>query len=179
MAPDAPDEGRLGLISAVALGVALGEADHKVREEGGNNRGARIRTYLDNAGIAIPAPWCAAFVQYCADVAARGLGTPNPLDEVQLEALVESYVDRLEGSTVGREDVRAGDLVAFQFGEADRWNHIGYVAQPPRPGAKGFWTVEGNTGDLSQRDGGGVHLKPRELDAYPVRFFAWDGRVIE
>lgn len=166
-------------IRLVALGFAASEADHKVREQGGNNRGPRIRQYLDGAGIAVDAPWCAAFVHYCADGAARALGAVNPLDDVQLEALVQSYYDRLQGSEVQPADVLPGDLALFRFGGSERWNHIGLVAQPPRPGATTFWTVEGNTGDVSQRDGDGVYLKPRDLSEYPVCFLAWDGRDLE
>lgn len=149
------------ILQSVALGVAVCDADHKVREEGGNNRGARIRAYLDNADIGVPAPWCAAFVQYCADVAARSLGVLNPLDDVKLEAYVQSYADHFRnGNVVTPELARPGDLVFFSFG-GERWDHIGFVAQRPIDGT--FWSVEGNTSDASQRDGDGVVLKPRTL----------------
>lgn len=174
-------------IRLVALGFAASEADHKVREEGGNNRGPRIRQYLDGAGIAVDAPWCAAFVNYCADGAARVLGVPNPLDEVQLEALVQSYHDRFQGSQVSVAEAQAGDLVLFRFSGSDRWNHIGLVAQPPKPGSTTFWSVEGNTSagvgatdEEREREGDGVYVKPREIGSgYPVSFIAWDGREIE
>lgn len=174
-------------IRLVALGFAASEADHKVREVGGNNRGPRIREYLDNVGIAVDAPWCAAFVAYCADGAARVLGTPNPLDDVQLEALVQSYYDRFQGSQVAAADVLPGDLALFRFSGSDRWNHIGFVAQPPKPGSTAFWTVEANTSagvgatdEEREREGDGVYVKPRELGAgYPVCFLAWDGRMAE
>ena len=149
------------MIETVTLGVALAEADHKVREEGGNNNGPRIRQYLDNAGIAVPAPWCAAFVQYCSDVAARGLGVPNPLDAVKLEALVQSYADEFAHQVVDPWSARPGDLVCFSFG-GERWDHIGVIAQPPV--GQSFWTVEGNTSTTDQRDGDSVSVKPRTLD---------------
>lgn len=170
-------------IRAVALGVALCDADHRVREVGGNNRGPRIRQYLENADppITVDAPWCAAAVQYWSDVAARGLGVPNPLDLVRLEALVQSYFDQLRADEVLRQDVRPGDLVLYKFGASGRWDHIGLVAQPPKGGARTFWSVEGNTSDESPADGDGVFLKPREIDAgYPVCFLTWgDGRRFE
>lgn len=148
------------MLSYTTLGVAACDADHKVREEGGNNRGARIRQYLDNAGIAQPAPWCAAFVQYCADVAARTLGVPNPLDAVKLEAYVQSYADQFKTQEVTEAQAQPGDLVLFSFG-GERWDHIGIVAQAPVRGT--FWVVEGNTGDVNQRDGDGVYVKPRTM----------------
>lgn len=165
------------MIQAVALGCALMEADQEVREVGGNNRGPRVRQYLDGADIHVDAPWCAAFVQYCSDVAADGIGVTNPLDDVKLEALVQSYYDMLEGSVVPLDVVEPGDLALFRFGGSARWNHIGFVAEAPKDGT--FMSVEGNTGDVSQRDGDGVYLKPRTVTDYPVCFIRWDGRVFE
>ena len=148
------------MIESVTLGVALAEADHHVREEGGNNKGPRIRQYLDNAGIAVPAPWCAAFVQYCSDVAARGLGIPNPLDAVRLEAYVQSYADEFAHAVVDPWSARPGDLVCFSFG-GERWDHIGVVVQVSV--GQTFWSVEGNTSVDNDRDGDGVAVKPRTL----------------
>lgn len=170
------------VIQAVALGIAACDADHKVREVGGNNRGPRIRQYLANLDPPMQegAPWCAAAVAYWSDLAARALGVKNPLDAVRLEALVQSYYDLLASEEVPPEMVEPGDLVLFKFGSSGRWDHIGIVTQPPKPGSKGFHTVEGNTGAESQRDGDGVHFRVRELDAaYPVCFIRWDGRVRE
>ena len=163
------------MIQAVALGIAACDADHKVREEGGNNRGPRIREYLKNVGFAEGAPWCAAAVQYWSDLAARTLGVVNPLDAVLQEALVQSYYDLLEGSQV--DDPEPGDLVLFKFGGSATWNHVGLVAQAPAGGT--FWTVEGNTSDANQRDGDAVAFKPRKLGGPPVTFIRWDGRVSE
>lgn len=162
------------MIHQVTLGVALAEADHKVREEGGNNKGPRIRQYLEGTDppITIAAPWCAAFVQYCSDVAARGLGMRNPLDDVRHEALVQSYFDHFQDRAIPAGRVRPGDLVLFRFPGPPRWNHIGIVAQPPN--ADGIiWSVEGNTGDVDQRDGDGVYLKPRKVGASPITFLRW------
>lgn len=163
-------------LALVALGAALMDADHRVREEGGNNRGPRIRQYLANADppINVAAPWCAAFVQYCTDVAARGRGKRNPLDEVRREAYVQDYwewgaPDRI----VSPHLAQAGDLVLFSFG-GERWDHIGIVSQPPGDGTT-FWSVEGNTGDENQRDGDVVAHKPRQLDSgYAVQFMRWE-----
>lgn len=171
------------MIRAIAVGVAACDADHRVREVGGNNRGPRVRQYLENTDppIAVAAPWCAAAVQYWTDVAARVLGTANPLDAVRQEALVQSYYDELGHLEVTAAEVQTGDLVLFRFSGSESWNHIGLVAQPPRPGSKAFWSLEGNTSDESQRDGDAVALKPREIDAgYPVCFLTWgDGERFE
>ena len=159
-------------LQAVTLGFAGAEVDHKIREVGGNNRGPRVEQYLANAGIHTAAPWCAAFVQFCSDRAASLLSVKNPLDDVKLEAYVQSYYDWAAdkpGRIVGSP--RAGDLILFDFHGA-RWDHIGFVAQPPTP--EGIaWSVEGNTGDVDQRDGDGVYLKPRDTKALRVCFVRW------
>lgn len=166
------------MIRHVTLGVALGHADVKVREEGGNNRGPRIKAYLANTEppLAEGAPWCAAFAQYCSDVAARALGIPNPLDAVKLEALVQSYYDYFLLDVIGPA-VRPepGDLVLFKFPKDGKpsptWNHIGIIARVG-PGTT-LVTVEGNTGDVNQRDGDGVYLKPRDTLKQPTCVIRW------
>lgn len=162
-------------IQHVVLGVALAEVDHGVREEGGNNTGPRIRQYLANTTppIHVAAPWCAAFVQYVADVACRLLDVPNPLDSVKLEAYVQSYYNwAVEHSAlVGPEEAQAGDLVLYDF-RGKRWDHIGILLSPVDMDA--FRTVEGNTSDSSQRDGDAAAIKGRRTDAdYPVCFVRW------
>lgn len=169
------------MIRAVTLGFAGCDADHKVREEGGNNRGPRIRQYLDGLDppIHADAPWCGAFVQYCSDAAARLLGVPNPLDAIRHEALVQSYVDSLR--SIASYEAEPGDLVAFRFESGpDRWNHIGILAQKVETDGT-FFSVEGNTSDESQRDGDAVAVKPRSInDSYDVRFLTWgDGERVE
>lgn len=176
-------------LRAAALGVAVGEAANDVREVGGENRGGKIRTYLSNAGISIPAPWCAAFVQWVTDGAARYLAVANPLDDVQREALVADYatLGKERGWTVEPFQARPGDLVLFRFGDSDRWNHIGfleerlqYVQQRGRRVYRSFRTCEGNTspgvgGDAeAQREGEGVYRKLRKYRPARVRFLSWD-----
>lgn len=163
----------MSALQITTLGFAGGDADHKVREEGGNNKGPRIREYLSNIDppINVAAPWCAAAIQYWSDAAARLLGVANPLDEIKLEAYVQSYHDHFApGAVVGPGDASLGDLVLFNFG-GDRWNHIGLLAQLPVGST--FWTVEGNTSEENQRDGDVVTTKPRKLDAYDVEFIRW------
>lgn len=162
------------MIKLVTLGFAGCDADHKVREEGGNNRGPRIREYLENTDppINIAAPWCAAAVQYWSDAAARVLGVENPLDAVRLEAYVQSYHDHFApDGIVTAAEAEPGDLVLYSFG-GQRWDHIGLVAQAPTDST--VWSVEGNTSDANQRDGDVVTIKPRALDrSYDVTFIRW------
>lgn len=162
-------------LQIAALGVAIGEEWNEVREVGGNNTGPKIMEYLANIDppINTAAPWCAAFVQAVTDYAASKLGMSNPLDGVRLEAYVQSYYDWAAPRRLVRpEDVQSGDLVLFDF-RGIRWDHIGFVLQPPRDGTT-FRTIEGNTSDESQRDGDAVAIKLRSVSArYPTAFIRW------
>lgn len=173
-----------------ALGVAIGECVNRVREEGGDNRGEKVREYLENAGIGVPAAWCAAFIQWVTDGAARYLDVPNPLDDVAREALVADYVQlaQEQGWVLDATEARPGDLVAFKFSGSSRWNHIGILEeQVPYVMAAGeiefarFHTVEGNTSpgvgestDEEEREGGGVYRKSRAVRSGRTIFFRWD-----
>lgn len=163
----------------VALGVALCEASNGVRELGGENRGPRVRAYLNAVGINVPAPWCAAFVQYCTDVAFEGVGQVNPLNDVALEALVQSYFNWANegGHIIRDEDAMPGDLILFKFG-GKRWDHIGFVVRSLHNGE--YRTVEGNTSagvGASQaereREGDGVFIRRRQLGLAPTCIVRW------
>ena len=174
----------------VALGTAIGECVNRVREVGGDNDGEKVREYLSNAGIPVPAPWCAAFIQWATDGAARYLSTDNPLDDVTREALVADYVSLAEerGWVIEAHEARGGDLVAFKFSGADRWNHIGfvedavpYVTQAGEIEYAPFRTVEGNTSpgvgestEEEEREGDGVYRKTRRVRAGRTIFLRWD-----
>lgn len=161
-----------------ALGVLLGHADLGVREEGGENKGPAIRKYLASCDppIGVAAPWCAAVIQYATDVAAKSLGVDNPLNEVELEAYVQSYVNWASSKDriVKHIQVLPGDLVCFSFG-GTRYDHIGMIQT--RPNTLGtFTTVEGNTSDYSQREGDAlVKDKTRNINTghKPVLFIRW------
>lgn len=172
-------------LAEVALGVAIGALGEGVKEEGGENQGDTVRKYLWNAGIAVPAPWCAAAIQMWSDVAARIQGAKNPLDDVKREALVADYVSLAEsrGWIVPVESCARGDLVCFRFGDSGRWNHIGIVMDPPEAYGPDRWgkiqTIEGNTNDEGSREGEGVHKKFRTYLPGRVCFIRWDDEGLE
>lgn len=162
----------------VALGIALGDVDHGVIEEG-NNTGPRIRAYLKHAGITVPAPWCAAAVTYWSDIAAEALDVPNPLDAVKLEAYVPSFHEwaKSEDRIVDVALAQPGDLILYKFG-GKRWDHIGIVLRPLKNGR--IAAVEGNTGpgigssvDEREREGDGVYAKLRTIGRQPIEIVRW------
>jgi hypothetical protein len=157
----------------VTLGVAACEAQRKVREEGAPNSGPRVMEYLSNAGINVAAPWCAAFVQMCADIAASTLAIKNPLDDVKLEAYVQSYFQWADENNLLVKESQAlpGDLVLYSFGKK-RWDHIGILLDAPTESA--FRTIEGNTNAAGSREGDGVLIRLRGTKkGYPVQFVRW------
>lgn len=63
-------------LSLRALAVAAAEVG--VREEGGNNRGRRVETYLAAAGGEPGMAWCASFLYFCFRAASQAAGVINP-----------------------------------------------------------------------------------------------------
>ena len=168
-------------LAHVALGIAYGDAQHGVHEEGGNNAGVWIRKYLSDLDppVTSAVPWCAAAAQYWTDMAAQLVGVPNPLDAVKLEAYVQSYADwaQANAKVVPLTDGRSGDLILFNFG-GQRFDHIGIVARAVN--ATTLVTCEGNTsagvGETDaekQREGDGVYVKTRIVTRQPVLIVRW------
>lgn len=169
-------------VALVTLGRALGDAEHGVHEEGGNNAGAWIRKYLHEAGIEVPAAWCAASITAWSNWAANLLGVLNPLDEVVQEGLVQSFYNwgQQRGLIVPLAAARPGDLVCYRFpgGTANAWNHLGILAAKLDGGR--IRTVEGNTSPgvgatkaEREREGDGVYVRERNPAAQPTAFIRW------
>lgn len=159
----------------LALGYALAELDKGVKEVGGENTGPRVREYLRNAGINVPAPWCAAFTYFCIDKTCEGLHLEDTiLENVKLKALVHAYVTyaRTHKLALPPEMADAGDLVCFDFNRDGRYDHIGFLAGPIKN--QKFSTVEGNTNDAGAREGEKVASKTRRYDNHIVVAIRWD-----
>ena len=142
-----------------------------VREQGGNNKGPRIReyqsaTWLDPA----PWPWCAAFVDW---VILRWLDGYLVRDYLNLSKekaaifrpktagawdLVNWARQKSGRVSILTEDAKAmpGDIVVFDF------SHVGIIE---RDSGDTFLTIEGNTNGAGDRDsstGDGVWRKVRQ-----------------
>lgn len=172
-------------LAKVALDIAIQEAIRGVLEAT-PNFSPRIREYwlgqdppIDIAKLASRPPWCAVFIQFCWDQAARIQGVKNPLDDVKLEAYVADYVRlaRERRWIVPPSEVRPGDIVAFSFGGL-RYDHIGIVRLFD-PGSPTFATIEGNTPGTQTGDQtgkslkalDGVHTKKRRIHLARPLFF--------
>ena len=141
-----------------------------VTEQGGNNRGRYVETYLAAVDLDPGDPWCAAFVRFRFEQAAKALKLTLPRSFPD-----SGYCPDFSGwgknrklwlpvsSDESRDEVSVGDLCLFYFASKKRVAHIGIVVEVH---PWGVWTVEGNTGpeagDGVNRDGDGVYKKRRD-----------------
>lgn len=175
-----------------AVGIAVADVhwqttdgEHVGVYEIATNHSDRIEEMLANADIYTPAAWCAAAVYTWCSEACEMLGMPNPLEDVELKALVQSYVEWAidAGCLIGRGDRMVGDLACFSFG-GTRYDHMGLVHT-----VEPFQTVEANThvddgdDDLptfqpSPREGYEVEVVTGRKMQYarPTKFIRWAER---
>lgn len=156
-----------GPIAKRAAADAL--ANIGVTEEGGNNRGKYVETYLHSVGLDAGDPWCAAFVRYRFEQAAKALGVALPSNFPD-SGYCPDYQSWARGrglwipiSSDAARSPQVGDLALFYFAGKGRVAHIGIVVEAHE---WGVWTVEGNTGPEAgtgvNRDGDGVYKKRRD-----------------
>ena len=153
------------------LTVLGAEADAKVREVGGRNKGERVEEYQRSVGLRPGDPWCAAFVawavmhsrnldkppSWCSGSAIttwhRGSRKAGP--DGNFTPLWPDYRSRV---APGWAWVRAKDAAGAKSARAGTWvqGHIGIVVAVDEVG---FHTIEGNTNSAGSRDGDGVYRK--------------------
>lgn len=163
-----------GWLSLQSAALRFAEDCLQVREEG-DNRGEMVEAFQREAEINPGAPWCAAFVNWCAKQAASVKGVHSPLEDVPLEGYVQSYVEygRDQGWIV-EEPEAIGDLFCLWYpwlndGEG-RYGHIGFVYEV---GSPTFRTIEGNTNKDGSREGDGVYVRSRSRQARKLVFLHW------
>lgn len=162
-----------GPIAVRAASEAL--ANVGVQEQGGNNRGQWVETYLRAVGLPPGQPWCAAFARFRYENAAGDLDLKIPEhfpDSGWCPAFKEWA--KKHDLWIPVKDVKAGeiapavgDMALFYFPLKQRVAHTGIVVKVAKTGV---YTVEGNTGPDSgsevQRDGDGVFRKWRSWNAF-------------
>lgn len=150
----------------------IAQAEIGTVEQGGNNRGKRVREYQEATWLKPDAwPWCAAFVAWCVS---QWLGDEEVLAALNL---TEPRAEKWRPQTAGAFDlerwargrgldvldenaeVRAGDIVIFDF------SHCGIITEDAHAKSRTLRTVEGNTNGQGERDsakGDGVWSKLRD-----------------
>lgn len=150
-------------LNLAALSYARDELKKEVNEER-PNWSPEIEAYLEEAEIYVPAPWCAAFVNWCVRQAADLKNILSPLEKIPLQAYVPSYYSygKNNGWLLSYEKVGPGDLFLLYYSHLGRFGHIGFVDHTDRENNL-IYTIEGNTNLAGSREGTAIMMKSRSV----------------
>lgn len=153
----------------VLLAASVVVNDFKVREKG-TNAGPWVKEFLEGVQLGTGYPWCAAFIEFCCDVAGATWGPGD-----RASAAVISWKNAAKRD--GRNRLKAARGRLCLYVKANGTGHIGIVAGISENGK--IISYEGNTGPGDtgdQRDGDGAYRRLRpgstwqtfiELDEIP------------
>lgn len=144
-------------LEQAVLMVAAQHVGQKPKELGGNNCGPWVRLYMEgNQGST--QKWCAGFVCFVIEQAARELGISLPwARQVSVNALVRDakrekrFISAGDVTTAAarKSKIRPGNLFVIRSANTN-WTHTGIVLQV---NDTTFETIEGNTGGDGGTDG--------------------------
>jgi hypothetical protein len=135
-----------------------------VVEVGGDNLGPAVQFFQRAARIDPGSPWCAAFVNACAEIAAAVINKMHsPLEQVRRQGFVADYYEWAEQNDllIPFEKIVPGDLFLLWFESKDRHAHIGFV-DTVHLNSDRYITIEGNTDDEASREGIKVAKRDRK-----------------
>ena len=162
-----------------ALRIAADEEAAGIREEPlGSNRGPRVDVYQQRVGLDRGHAWCACFLYWCFDEAAKKLGRSNPLIKT---AGCQDHWNRATGAGIPRiaaadaaanpQLVRPGMIFIMAFDGG--FGHTGVVESM----AGGFMTtLEGNSNGAGGREGIGVFRLNRKIKSVNRGFIDYSAR---
>ena len=108
----------------------------------------------------ITGPWCAMFVTFCF-VKAGSKAFERAKRWAYCPYMLQDARQNRNGLTVVEHaQVRTGDVCLFSWNRDGVANHVGIVVTPPGKGTV-FTSIEGNTSDSSDSDGGEVMIRQR------------------
>lgn len=123
-------------------------------------------------------PWCAIYISWGFYTAFRAHGDTSPLEGIRTAkgfAYCGDVIAHARKQGRFREEARRGYIVVYDFpGNADRFDHVGWVSWVDPADPKRFRALEGNTAASaagSQSDGGMVVEKDRRNDQGYVHGF--------
>lgn len=119
----------------------------------GSNWGPVVKKYLNSVGINSGAPWCMAFVYWCAKEAAVNEGVSNPL--VKTGGVLKGWRNIDEKYKV--KTPQAGDIFIMDFGKG-----LGHTGIIEKVTGTTLYTIEGNTNNDGSREGYAVERKTRK-----------------
>jgi hypothetical protein len=152
----------------VARTLEIAQSQVGVREVGTTNTGVQVNKYLASVGLGPGSPWCAAFVFYCINQAAKDIGVPNPFVRSAYCPDLESWAKR-HGCLYSTPE--AGDVfLHYSKPSGERYrraSHTGFVTAVDGQ----VKTIEGNTNTSGSRSGIGVFRLTRSLAN--MKFIRW------
>jgi hypothetical protein len=168
----------------VAITMAQAEEVAQVREvRPPANRGPRVDEYQTRTGLKLKAgadgfAWCACFVYWSFDEAAKRLGRRNPVIRTagcqdHWNRARDAGISQISGTraTNKPELVSPGMVFIMAFGQGT--GHTGIVESVHG----GFiTTVEGNSNNQGSRDGFGVFRLTRKINSINKGFIDYSGR---
>lgn len=148
-------------IAALQIGV--------MEEPPGSNRGPKVEQYLDSVNCKPGDPWCASFVYWCFNEAAKSLGVNNPL--VKTGSCLNHWNNTKGKKILHRSAMNNSSLVhpgfIFIMDHGSGKGHTGIV----RSVANGYiQTIEGNTNIAGSREGLGVAELKRKINTISAGF---------
>lgn len=144
-------------IGLAALAVAKRELGVK-ESPPGSNWGPRVSVYLSNIGLP-PAPWCAAFVEWCLEQVGWNRG---PWRTGYCPDWVQAAESGMLGMRVlGPDEMPApGDLALYDWQRDRVADHVGIIEEVG--GLSVFTAIEGNTAVGNDSNGGQVMRRLRD-----------------
>ena len=161
---------------AATLKVAAGEIG-VMEDPLGSNRGPRVDDYLRSVGVN-PAtgsyPWCAAFVYFCFQQAAKSLGMNNPA--IKTDGVLDHWnkaglanIKRLDTEAcIANPSLVSPGMIFVIIHPGGTAGHMGLVREIA---GNLLTTIEGNTNDNGSREGIGVFLRNQRTIASINRGF--------
>ena len=148
--PIAADGKSLG---QMVVELARQHLEQSPRELGGKNSGPWVRLYM-NENEGEDYPWCAGFVSFILEKACDALAVSVPVissfscDEIARDAIAKGIFLR-RPSVKDRNKITPGSFFLHKK-EKNDWDHTGIVV---KAGKEVFFSIEGNTNDVGDREG--------------------------
>ena len=151
---------------ARVIQTAAAEEARQVREEPKNsNCGPEVDEYLRRAGVTPGLSWCCAFVYWCFDEAAKGMGQTNPMVRTAgcldhwRRAPAKGAKRILKHEAIDNPGLVKPGMVFIM----DHGGGLGHTGLVEKVSGGLLTTIEGNTDASRTREGGGVYRLTRKI----------------
>lgn len=160
------------------LQIAAGEEARKVREvPPGSNKGPDVEAYLRSVGLGGGFSWCAAFLYWCFDKAAKDLGRANPAFKTggclaHWNGAPGKGAKRVLSSKAQADPALLQPGMVFIMDHGGGLGHTGLVEEVS---GGMITTIEGNANLGGSREGVGVFRLTRKINSINKGFIDYSG----